>query len=84
MNDKHGRKHTYVMLTEQGLYQYLLRSTLPAAEVFQEWVFDLLTTIRHEVVTAAEMTAKEARQTLDICNNNFRMMADFDQVRTML
>jgi prophage antirepressor-like protein len=68
MNDKNGRPHDYVMLTEQGMYHYLLRSKRPAAEPFQDWVYELLTNIRQEVVSKAERDRSLAERDLSVTN----------------
>jgi len=70
MNDRNGRSQTYTMLTEQGLYHYLLRSKRPAAEPFQDWVCGLLINIRREVVSKTERDLSAAQLKAKVDNRN--------------
>jgi prophage antirepressor-like protein len=62
MYDTRGRKHSMLMLTEQGLYRYLLRSNRPTAELFQEWVYELLVQVRRRVADEARLAVKIAQE----------------------
>ncbi len=53
------------LFTEKGLYRYLLRSNMPKAEEFQEYVFDVLVNIRRQIVDDAQLEAKIANKTID-------------------
>lgn len=59
--DKLGRSVEMSFLTERGLYKYLLQSTRPEAEAFQDWVYDRLCEIRLQIVDAAALETKIAQ-----------------------
>jgi prophage antirepressor-like protein len=60
--DADKRPRSFNMLTEIGLYQYLLKSNRPYAEPFQEWVYSVLVTIRSECVSKSERALVVAKQ----------------------
>lgn len=59
--DKLGRSVEMSFLTERGLYKYLLQSTRPEAEAFQDWVYDRLCEIRLQIVDTAALETKIAQ-----------------------
>jgi prophage antirepressor-like protein len=52
--------------TEDGLYQYLMRSKLPGAQPFQKWVRDQLKIIRKRIVDDLRLAAKQATENLKL------------------
>jgi prophage antirepressor-like protein len=63
--------HDMLMLTEQGLYRYLLRSKRPAAEEFQEWVFGVLTSMREQLVDEARLATKIAQDATKLAQDKY-------------
>lgn len=74
MKDRNGTNHTYNMVSEMGLYQYLLRSKRPAAQPFQEWVYDVLINIRKELVSKQERDLALAQQEISAINANLPLL----------
>jgi prophage antirepressor-like protein len=62
--DTKGRKQEMLMLTELGLYQYLMRSSRPGARPFQKWVAEHLRDVRRQLVDEAQLAAKIATDAL--------------------
>ncbi len=81
MNDKNGRPHACIMLTEQGLYQYLLKSNRRAAHPCQEWVYGLRTSIRRAVVTKAERDNALLKRSIAVRDSNFNLLINVDGCR---
>lgn len=61
-----GGNQEVLFLTEKGLYKLLMRSNKPNAEPFQEWVTDVLISIRetgkYELQLAIDEAKKETRE----------------------
>jgi prophage antirepressor-like protein len=75
MRNARGHRHEMLMLTERGLYKYLLRSKRPEAEAFQEWTFDLIAEARLKLVDAERLAAKLAHdQALLAAHSQYRGM----------
>jgi len=62
--DTKGRRQEMLMLTELGLYQYLMRSSRPGAQPFQKWVAEHLRDVRRQLVDEAQLAAKIAMDAL--------------------
>jgi len=58
MKDKMGRSKKMLLLTENGLYRYLLRSNAPKAVEFQSYTYKVLKAERDRVVDAAQLAVK--------------------------
>lgn len=44
-----GGKQEVLTLTEKGMYRFIMRSNKPEAEDFQDWVFDIIKSLRESV-----------------------------------
>lgn len=79
--DTPGGRQQIIIIDEAGLYSLVLRSKLPAAEAFQEWVVaEVLPTIRKTGSYGSEMKAKEVEAKLNnskarLNNSRARMAA---------
>lgn len=58
VKDAQGQTRRTRYLTEAGTYRYLLRSTLPGAEAFQTFTYDLLKTERKNTVDSIQLAIK--------------------------
>jgi prophage antirepressor-like protein len=45
------------MLNELGIYRLIMRSNKPEAEAFQDWVYDIIETLRRDVLKLKEYEA---------------------------
>lgn len=48
VRDQKGNFQNTTILTEKGLYRLIMRSNKPEAEQFQDWVFDVIKTLREQ------------------------------------
>jgi len=59
LSDNNGVPHDYNVIPESDVYRLIIRSNLPTAEKFQEWVFEeVLPTIRQNGFYATPQAAK--------------------------
>lgn len=44
----HGGLQEMIVLNEKGIYRLIMRSNKPEAETFQDWIYDIIKTLRQE------------------------------------
>lgn len=72
IRDAIGRKQDVTLISEPGLYTLILKSTLPAAEKFQDWVTEeVLPTLRKTGSYSMPGSEKERFIFVNLGGNNF-------------
>jgi prophage antirepressor-like protein len=82
--DTIGRDQITIFLTERGVYKLVLRSRKPVAIPFQEWVYDVIDSVRRTgnydvekaVAQAKEEAAVEREDTTEVLVQKYKSIAE--------